>query len=419
MSSETDVIVLGAGMAGLGAALHLQARGREVAIVDRRGPAEETSYGNAGLIQAEAVSPYSFPRDLRRTLDVLTGRSTEAWLHWPSFFSVAPWLLKYWRQGTPERIAAVTAAAAPLIARTVAEHEALFTAAGVEGLIQKRGYLRVFRTPGRLEAAAAVQEAESKRWGIAYEALTPAEISEKEPHLAQDLPGGLAGGLWMTHPHGALDPGDVGKAYAALFEARGGRILIGDAQTLARDGAGWAVATAEGRLTAREAVIALGPWSLDVLRPLRVTPPLGVKRGYHRHYARKGNAALGGHVVDEEKGFVLVPNKRGIRVTIGAEFARRDAPPSARPMAMVEPLARGLFPLGEALEDRPWMGCRPCLPDMLPVVGPVPGQEGLWAHFGHHHLGFTLGPTTGRLLAEMMTGEAPFTDPAPYRIDRF
>jgi D-amino-acid dehydrogenase len=56
---------------------------------------------------------------------------------------------------------------------------------------------------------------------------------------------------------------------------------------------------------------------------------------------------------------------------------------------------------------------------MLPMVGPVPGRKGLWAHFGHHHLGFTLGPATGRLLAEMMTGEAPFTDPYPYRVERF
>ena len=85
----------------------------------------------------------------------------------------------------------------------------------------------------------------------------------------------------------------------------------------------------------------------------------------------------------------------------------------------VEPRAREIFPLGERVDVEPWLGRRPCLPDMLPMIGRAPKHESLWLNFGHHHLGFTMGPVTGRLLAELMTGEAPFTDPAPYRADRF
>jgi D-amino-acid dehydrogenase len=85
----------------------------------------------------------------------------------------------------------------------------------------------------------------------------------------------------------------------------------------------------------------------------------------------------------------------------------------------VEPVARQFFPLADRVEMKPWLGARPCLPDMLPAIGPVPGKRGLWTDFGHHHLGFTLGPVSGRLLAELVTGEAPFTDPWPYRIERF
>jgi D-amino-acid dehydrogenase len=88
-------------------------------------------------------------------------------------------------------------------------------------------------------------------------------------------------------------------------------------------------------------------------------------------------------------------------------------------LARVEPLARQIFPLGERLEAEAWLGRRPCLPDMLPVIGPGYRHRGLWFNFGHHHLGFTLGPVTGRLLAEMLTGETPFTDPTPYRGERF
>jgi D-amino-acid dehydrogenase len=109
----------------------------------------------------------------------------------------------------------------------------------------------------------------------------------------------------------------------------------------------------------------------------------------------------------------------GIRLTTGAEFARRDAPPTPVQMERSLPAAREIFPLGEPAESGVWLGRRPCLPDMLPIVGPAPRHQGLWLDFGHHHLGFTLGPVTGRLLAEMMTGETPFTDPAPYSADRF
>jgi D-amino-acid dehydrogenase len=124
-------------------------------------------------------------------------------------------------------------------------------------------------------------------------------------------------------------------------------------------------------------------------------------------------------VFDVERGYLLAPTARGVRLTTGAEFAHRDAPPTPVQLDRVEPDARGLFPLAERLDPKPWMGARPCTPDMMPVIGPAPDHERLWFAFGHAHHGLTLGPVTGRLLAEMMAGETPFTDPAPYRADRF
>jgi D-amino-acid dehydrogenase len=118
-------------------------------------------------------------------------------------------------------------------------------------------------------------------------------------------------------------------------------------------------------------------------------------------------------------GFLLAPMQRGIRLTTGAEFARGAAKPSPVQLARAEPIARSIFPLGEAVEPAAWMGVRPCTPDMLPIIGSVPSQPHLWGAFGHAHQGFSLGPTTGRLLAEMMTGDAPFVDPTPFRAERF
>jgi D-amino-acid dehydrogenase len=110
---------------------------------------------------------------------------------------------------------------------------------------------------------------------------------------------------------------------------------------------------------------------------------------------------------------------RGLRITTGAELTGRPAASTPVQLGRAEAAARELLALGEPVEPRPWIGTRPCMPDMLPVIGQAPGHPGLWLHFGHGHQGFTLGPATGRLLAEMMTGERPFLDPTPFRPERY
>jgi D-amino-acid dehydrogenase len=137
------------------------------------------------------------------------------------------------------------------------------------------------------------------------------------------------------------------------------------------------------------------------------------------HYRSRGNATLNRPIYDGDYGYVLAPMRRGMRLTTGAEFALRDAAPTPVQLANVEPAARALYPLADRIDERPWLGCRPCLPDLLPIIGASPRHKGLWLDFGHHHLGFTLGPVSGRLIAELMTGKEPFTDPTPYRAERF
>jgi len=413
--TEVDVIVLGAGMVGIATALHLQERGRSVALVDRRAPAEETSYGNAGLIQAEAVVPYAFPRSLPVILGVLAGRRTDARLAYGALPATAPWLLAFARRSSAAEVARTAAANVPLVRNAVPEHERLMERAAARHLVRGHGYLKVYETDAALEEAAREDAAVRDAYGVPFEVWDSARLRAEEPHLSDRL----AGAIHLPEPLRTDDPSDLGKAYAALFEREGGAVRKGEAATLREEAGRWTVDCADGPVSGPQAVVALGPWSADVMRAEGRPVPLGIKRGYHQHYRPTGNAVLHRLVVDPSRGFVLAPNKRGIRLTTGAEFARRDDPPSPVQLERDEPLARRLFPLGPAENDAPWMGARPCLPDLLPMVGPVPGRRGLWANFGHHHLGFTLGPVTGRLLAEMMTDAEPFADPAAYRVDRF
>jgi len=412
---KADVLVLGAGIVGVSAALHLQKRGRDVILVDRHeGAGEETSYGNAGLIECASVFPYVFPYDLRQVLRYALNRSAEAHYRFRDLPAFLPWLLRYALASSPERAFRSAMAALPLISRSLVEHEALIAEAGVPHLLRRTGWIKLFRSNATLDKGVADLE-RARRYGVEAEVLDNHEIAAREP----DLSGTFAGAIHWPAPGFVPDPGALTKAYAALFVRRGGRFIEADARTLTRRDAAWRVDGPNGALAGREAVIALGPWSDDVFRPLGYDMPLGIKRGYHLHLAPRGNAVLNHPVLDSDRGYLLAPMNRGIRLTTGAEFARRDAPPSPVQIERTLPIARKLFPLGQAIDAAPWMGRRPCMPDMLPVIGKAARHAGLWFDFGHQHHGLTLGPVTGRLLAEMMTGEEPLADPKPFSPGRF
>jgi D-amino-acid dehydrogenase len=410
---KSDVVILGAGIVGVSIALHLQTRGRSVMLVDRRGAGEETSYGNAGLIERSSVVPYAFPRQL---MDLIRyGLNTSSALHYqPGFLpQIAPWLFQYWRHSSPRGLAEATAAMLPLIERSVVEHKDLMGDAGVAGLARDTGWMAVYRTARAWEEAIAAAEV-LKPYKLSFDVLDVAGLAEREPHLR-----GLRGAIHWLDPVTVSDPGAVTKGYADLFMRRGGRLITGDARSLAVSGDGWSVQTSSGVLTARNAVVALGAWSSDIFRPLGYRIPLAVKRGYHLHFGAAGNAVLHHPIIDPKAGFALAPMTRGLRLTTGVEFAPRDSAPTPVQIVRSEPLARDIFPIDQPVEAQPWLGNRPALPDMRPVIGRAPRHDRLWFAFGHAHHGFTLGPVTGRLLAEMMVGEATCVDPAPYRVDRF
>jgi D-amino-acid dehydrogenase len=412
---NTDVIVLGAGIVGISAALHLQQRGRAVVVIDRQAPGEGTSYGNAGLIENASVFPYMFPRDLRHLLRYAFNRSADVHYQLAGIPEFLPWLARYFIASSPQASLRSAMAALPLIQRSLTEHEALIKQAEVPELLRRTGWIKLFRSDATMAKALAELEA-ARALGVDANVLDPAAIAAREPNLT----GKFAGAIHWPSPGFVPDPGGLVKAYAELLVRRGGLLVQGDATSLQADRGGWRVEAADGgAIVAREAVVALGPWSDSVFRPLGYRIPLGVKRGYHIHLKPRGNAVLQHPVLDADRGFLLAPMDRGIRLTTGAEFARRDAPPSPVQIERTLPLAREMFPLGDAIEPTPWMGARPCLPDMLPVIGPAPRHAGLWFDFGHQHHGLTLGPATGRLLAEMMTGEPPFADPKPFAAERF
>ena len=414
---QADSIVLGAGMVGVSVALHLQMRGRSTVLVDRRGAGEETSYGNAGLIQREGVKPHAFPQGLADLMRYGVNNRTDMHYHLSALPRLAPFLARYWWHSRPDNYRKVMQSYAPLIAAAVTEHAPLIEKAGADDLIARQGWYLLYRD-GQMRDQAYRDAGQLAEFGVNHAQISGEEMRRREPGLGIDLAGALH---WMD-PWSIRDPGGLVKRYLALFETLGGTFVNGDAMALEQrpSGAGWRLQTASGLVEGREAVIALGPWAGDLTDSLGYALPLAVKRGYHMHYSQPTEKPLTNWVLDASYGYLLTPMVRGIRLTTGAEFALRDAPATPVQLDRDEPFARQLFPgLGTRVDAEPWKGARPITPDMLPIIGPAPKHAGLWFAFGHAHHGITLGPATGRLIGEMVAGERTFIDPTAFSASRF
>lgn len=409
------VLVLGAGIVGVSVALHLRQRGFDVVLVDQHEPGEGTSFGNAGLLQREAVFPAAFPRAFSELIRIAGNRAVDVSYHLRALPNFAVPLARYWWNSEPQRYEQAVRGQSRLVAHAVDEHMALAREAGALDLLRPVGYLNVFEQSATLEHVLARAERAKREFGVKFDALDRRALAGLEPHLSA----GRAGAIHWTDPKFVEDPHALTVAYARLFTAKGGELATGDAGSLKRAGTGWRVKTSAGPVEAARAVVALGAASTQVTRRFGYAPPLFGKRGYHMHYRLEGNAVLNRPVVNGDVRFALAPMRRGIRLTTGVEFARETADPTPVQLARAEPVARSMLPIDRRLDPAPWMGVRPATSDMLPIIGPAPEMNGLWFAFGHAHQGLTNGPATGRMIAEMMAGETPFIDPTPYRPERF
>ncbi|MDP1910711.1 MAG: FAD-dependent oxidoreductase, partial [Hyphomicrobium sp.] len=295
--ARTDAIVLGAGIVGTSIALQLVKRGMSVALIDRGGVGEETSYGNSGVIEGSTIMPPAFPPGLAAVMKVGLKQASEANFHWSYLPKVAPWLLAFRANSRPDRIEENARANRPLFARAIAEHDVLMLESGATRYLRRNGWVKLYRSEAAFEALRP-DLALAREFGVPYEALDAAGAKKLEPSLNPVFKRAVfwPGVVSLSNPLA------VTKAYAARFAALGGVALKGDARSLHRSDGRWRVDTSEGPVDAPTAVVALGPWAPEVLEPLNIHLPLEVKRGYHMHFSAEGNKGLNRPVLDAEVG---------------------------------------------------------------------------------------------------------------------
>lgn len=409
------IAVIGNGILGSCCAAWLQRDGHAVTFVDPLGPAEATSFGNAGSLSPSACLPVGMPGMWRKAprwlLDPL-GPLSVRWRYAPV---VTPWLLRFLRASEPAQVVRIATALRGLLAPIFECYEPLLQRAGGTSLMTRSGCLYVYSS----EAVAR-----QWRWGMDLRrslGVDLREVGEEElAALEPDLRGRFRFGLLAPENGSATDPAALTRAIFERCVADGAAVVRARATGFRRRGTEVAAVRLDGgrEVACDGVVLAGGAWSAALARPLGPSIPLETQRGYHVTVA-SNNLGLRHTVMAVEHNMMVNPMSMGLRLAGSVEFAGLEAPPEYARADVL--LARGkeMFPHLDTSSTTQWMGHRPCLPDSLPVIGPAPRAGNAWFAFGHGHVGMCGAASTGREVANLVAGRAPGIDLAPFSPLRF
>jgi len=411
---SVDVIVVGAGVVGLSAALAAQGRGLSVAVIDREGPAAGASAGNAGAFAFTDILPLASPGILRKAprwlLDPLGPLSVP-----PAYaLRITPWMLRFWRACAPSRVAASTTAQTALMDLSKAELDPFLAATGTGAMLRRKGNLQVYEGEAEFRASLPGWRAR-KEHGIEFRHMSAAEMAGLQPGLAPRFTHGTFTPGWYS----IADPRLFTLALAERLVAQGGVLHTAEVTALRPvPGGVEAVTAAGGGPRGRKAVIAAGAFSHRIARGLGDRIPLETERGYNTTlppdaFDLRTQVTFGGH------GFVVSRLSTGIRVGGAVELGGLDLPPNWRRSEAMLRKAQGFLPGLKGEGGVQWMGFRPSLPDSLPVIGFSRASRDVIHAFGHGHLGLTQAAGTARLVADLLTGQPPAIDLTPFSPQRF
>ena len=405
-----DVVVIGAGIVGLSCAYFLLRDGHRVVVIDRDPTGDKVSFGNAGGIGISEIVPASVPglvwRVPRWLLDPLGPLSLRP-AHLPALL---PWLTRFLRAGRPSEVLRITAALAALARPAYDDLVPMMATLGLAADLHRVGALSVYETT----AAFTLDRAEwdlKRRFGIVAEEISGEDARSREPALGPIV----KHAIWTPQWAHVNDPKLIVDRLREWLEARGVAMIRGEATGIEGD----AVRTADARRLPFDAlVVAAGAWSGRIARLVGDRVLLESERGYNTTLPDP-HVRLKAEVIFAEKKFVATPLAMGLRIGGAAEFAGLDAPPNFDRSRALLRLASRYFPDLNPEGGREWMGHRPTTPDSLPVIGPSPRRRNVFYTFGHAHTGLTFGPTTGRLVAEAVSGRPISLDLSPYSVARF
>jgi len=410
--------VIGAGMVGVCAASWLQRDGHSVFLVEAGEPGHGASFGNAGCLNGSSVTPVSMPGVIRNVPRWLLDPLGPLSLRWTYLPAIAPWLVRFVRSGTPDKVRAQARALRPLVGPTLEALKPLVAAARAEDLVHRLGHLYVYRSAESLEKDRLAWQLRREN-GVEIDEFDADELRQLEPALSRDY---VRGVLVRENGH-TSNPLKLVERLLGHFVRSGGELVRARANGFRLDGRRLAaIQTDSGDLPADAAVVCAGAYSKPLAAALGDRVPLETERGYHLMISDPERMPRI-PTADADGKFVATPMDTGLRFAGTVELAGLAAPPDWRRARILLAQGRKMLPglAASHPEERisMWMGHRPSLPDSLPVLGPSRASPDVFYAFGHGHVGMTAAPMTGKIVAELVDGRSPAIDISPFAAGRF
>lgn len=414
MAPEKSITVIGAGIVGVCCALHLQREGFKVRLVEKGEPGMKTSFGNSGSFGTASCVPFALPGVLKKVPGMLLDPESPLKLRWSHVPKALPFFLRLVEASRPSRVEAIAAARNSLLVHTHAGYAPLIEGADAAQWVDHNGLMMVFESEAAFAGAAYALDLR-RRNGVHMDILDGNEARQMEPALARSVIKAVS----LPDVSRTIDPFRLTSALVRDFQRRGGEIVTAEVRGFAIGSEGPTKILTDGApIDIEQLVLAAGVWSRPLARQLGTSVPLEAERGYHVMFAPQ-EFGLKRALVSADRSVSLAHMHEGIRATGVAEFAAPDAPADMRIADRVMRHAMALVPglRGEPVSR--WMGPRPSHPDSKPVIGRSPRHSNVFFAFGHDHLGLTMAGITGKLVAELATGQPTTVDLAPFRPDRF
>jgi len=412
MKKNLKIGIIGAGIQGISNALFLQKKGFNVTIFDRDEPGSPTaSYGNAGHFSPYASVPVNRPDVLTDVPAMLLSSTGPLALKWNYVPKMIPWFLKFIRNCSTKRMMHTAKNMHQILDLALPAYDELFDEIELGGLVEKKGILYIWN-----DQSLKSRELEIKvrnELGVDQQVVTQKEIHDLEPNIKPIY----HGGVYYQHGRHARNPKKILLKLFELFLKKGGKFLKMNIKDINFDEEKPIIKSETQSFIFDKIVIACGSFSKKLTDNLDEKIPLDTERGYHVHF-KDCDHLLSRPVIFQNRGFGITPMEQGLRVVGTVEFGGLENPLSKLRVKNLIDNAKYMMGDLPAHEDE-WLGFRPTLPDYLPVIGPSKKYKNVFYCFGHHHLGWTLGPISGKIISGMIAEENTNLNLKPYSSLRF
>ena len=411
MTNKLRVGIVGAGIQGVCNALFLQKKGFQVTLFDRDEPGNSASYGNAGHFSPYASIPINRPDVLTDVPAMLLSSRGPLALKWRYVPKMIPWFLKFISNCRKDRMLHTAKYMHQILDIALPAFDELFEDVDISGLVENKGILYFWNNQNLKSRDLEIKIREEL--GVKQQLVTPKEIHDLEPNIKPVY----HGGVYYDYARHARNPKKILIKLFENFVQKGGNFLKLNIKDLNFDEKKPVIRSDTQRFVFDKLVIACGAFSKTLTDKLHEDIPLDTERGYHIHF-KNFDHLIKRPIIYLNRGFGMTPMEQGLRVVGTVEFGGLKNPLSK---SRIKNLIENAKELLDGLPDHEdeWLGFRPTLPDFLPVIGPSKNYDNVFYSFGHHHLGWTLGAISGKIISKMISNEKTNLDLKPYSSLRF